>query len=254
MQISDLLKRSLISKAPLTGICFNSAMDRYNDINNAIVIKTEDLPFINESEEVISLKLLVSKAEKKVLCAEAGEDFADLVLSYLTLPLGSVIKLLDVNSSIGCVENLYRSVQGLSSDYIKSDECRDMLLSPKLAPFFGYSKQLLKIDEMPPKRGTETGRCSTCKWNNTLCKHGVDKSVFIELNPKLPSGKSEQGGGYAKGPGKFMVTNDLHVSPLTPVSTTQFISSQGLPFSKLEEKEANIDLPQVRIPQFISMN
>ncbi|KAG0477480.1 hypothetical protein HPP92_014321 [Vanilla planifolia] len=45
------------------------------------------------------LKLLVDNQSKKVLFAEADKDFIDFMFSLLTLPLGSVIKLLSPQQS-----------------------------------------------------------------------------------------------------------------------------------------------------------
>ncbi|KAM5583409.1 hypothetical protein ABKV19_003355 [Rosa sericea] len=43
-------------------------------------------------EEKISVKLMVSKSRKMVCFAEAGEDFVNLLFSFLTLPLGFILK------------------------------------------------------------------------------------------------------------------------------------------------------------------
>ncbi|KAF6149650.1 hypothetical protein GIB67_017383 [Kingdonia uniflora] len=59
--------------------------------------------------EKMTLKLMVSKPRNEVLYAEDGADFGDFIFSILTLPLGSVIKILGGNTNMGCIDNLYKS-------------------------------------------------------------------------------------------------------------------------------------------------
>ena len=52
---------------------------------------------------------------------------------------------------MGCLDNLYKSVQGLYfKDCMKSEERKAMLLDPKLPPYFGTKNQLLQIEEQAP--------------------------------------------------------------------------------------------------------
>ncbi|MCH90559.1 DUF674 family protein, partial [Trifolium medium] len=43
-----------------------------------------------ETEEYVQLKLLINKESNKVLFAEAGKDFVDILCSFLTMPLGTI--------------------------------------------------------------------------------------------------------------------------------------------------------------------
>jgi hypothetical protein len=50
-----------------------------------------------ESKEYANLfrvQLLVQKSNKRVLYMEAGKDFADVLFSFLMLPIGAVIKVI----------------------------------------------------------------------------------------------------------------------------------------------------------------
>lgn len=42
----------------------------------------------------IHITLMYSKSSQQILFVEAGKDFVDLVVGFLTLPIGCVIKLL----------------------------------------------------------------------------------------------------------------------------------------------------------------
>lgn len=46
------------------------------------------------TEKGIQITLMYSKSSQQVLFVEAGKDFVDLVVGFLTLPIGCVIKLL----------------------------------------------------------------------------------------------------------------------------------------------------------------
>ena len=71
----------------------------------------------------ISVKLSVNKSHKKVVYAEGGEEFADLLFSFLAFPPGFLTKFFGGDSCIRCLDNLYKSVQVLKV-FLKSEECK----------------------------------------------------------------------------------------------------------------------------------
>ena len=94
-----------------------------------------------------TLKVIVRKSEKKkILYAEAKEDFVDFLFSFLTAPLGSILKLLDGNSSLGCMDNLYKSVKDLNSSWFIRPSGTP-LLDPRVAPQFGFRRQPMQLFE-----------------------------------------------------------------------------------------------------------
>ncbi|KAG5009861.1 hypothetical protein JHK87_018376 [Glycine soja] len=68
-------------------------------------------------EEQISLKLLVYKKTNKVILAEAGKDFVDVLFCFLTMPLGTIARLVQTSDlgpgGVGCLSSLYGSVTNL---------------------------------------------------------------------------------------------------------------------------------------------
>ncbi|KAJ6814039.1 uncharacterized protein M6B38_139100 [Iris pallida] len=246
-EVLALLKRLLVSEMPVTDLYFHHN-DKTHDAprdhvgkKEAVQVKTESNQETNT--EGISIKLLINKHTNKILCAEADDDFLNILFSFLTLPLGSLIKILNKNTGIGRVDNLYRSAEDLSLEDIESEQSRSILLSPKLGPFFGCSNNILKLDEINPREGTKHG-CHTCYWKNNnkactaaKCDHGVGKSVIKELNPKSPQGGTEKGGGYAKGRGKFVVTDDLCVSPVSSSSIIPVLSKLDSSIDSVVERE-----------------
>jgi hypothetical protein len=53
-----------------------------------------ETPAENVARSLISITLLFSKVSRQVLCVEAGKEFVDFLLAFLTLPVGCIVKLL----------------------------------------------------------------------------------------------------------------------------------------------------------------
>ena len=166
----------------------------------------------------INVKLYLSADSDKVVCAEAGADLLDLLLSFLAFPLGSVVGLLEKHSSLGCIDNLYDSVELLSSDYgyMKSEECTNMLLAPMLPPYFGRHYKSLSIWQVSHQM-IRTCECTT----------------------------RQSGKGYARGMVKFMVTDEIEVTTMSAISGFHIINKSMAPISSLEEAEASLGEAEV---------
>ncbi|KAJ0979496.1 hypothetical protein J5N97_014970 [Dioscorea zingiberensis] len=230
-EILKLLERSLVSKMPLTDVFLHNA-DKINSRGESIIEIREHQRTCIQSKR-INLKLFLSNESSKVVYAESGEDFVNLLFSFLTFPLGLIVKVLNKQSCMGSIDNLYESVEllcSVNSDYMKSEECMNMLLAPKLPPYFGCASQLLKIDEMSPQK-------HRIRFNGVP----LDK---LEMNPRYLSSGLENG-GFVKGLVAFMVTDEMSVTPLSPISGVHIINKMMLPISCLEEAKASIGEAEV---------
>ncbi|KAJ1437332.1 hypothetical protein SESBI_03659 [Sesbania bispinosa] len=139
--VVDLLKFSLISKAPLTDFIFSSY---HFDPRNESSFVFGDLPPDDGRKMVV--KVLKRKSNGKILFAEVKEDFADFLFSFLTFPLGGVLNMLQGVSSLSCIDNLYKSMTELSPDrHLRSQDLKDKLAKPQCAPQFELSNQILPI-------------------------------------------------------------------------------------------------------------
>ncbi|KAK8999420.1 hypothetical protein V6N11_070587 [Hibiscus sabdariffa] len=58
----------------------------------------------------ISLKLVIDSTSQKVVYAQAGKDFVDFLFNILSLPVGSVMRLVTRPRMVGCVANLFGSI------------------------------------------------------------------------------------------------------------------------------------------------
>ncbi|CAN1269396.1 hypothetical protein LINPERPRIM_LOCUS13567 [Linum perenne] len=76
----------------------------------------------------VTLKLLIDRKTKRVLFAEAGKEFVDFLFTLLSFPLGTVIRLLSKNKMVGCLGNLYQSIEDLSDTFIQPSTNKDTVL------------------------------------------------------------------------------------------------------------------------------
>ncbi|XP_021817429.1 uncharacterized protein LOC110759651 [Prunus avium] len=113
-EVLKLLLRSLVSKKPLSKTLLKldpAPIPNPNlSLDQLILTSIESLllgDIMNEEEEEkIVVKLTVSVSKDIVYYAEAGEDFANLPLSFLTVPLGFILKHLRDASFKGCIDQL----------------------------------------------------------------------------------------------------------------------------------------------------
>lgn len=170
------------------------------------------------------------------------------------------------SASKECLDNLYTSTDE-SAEACLRPECQNLLLSPMLSPFFGCgASKILQVEELAPDRQdidgclkcfktygfANLGNCHGKFWYRKSyhqnCNESVKTTNLSELDPKTPKGGCDDGGAYVKhGPQKFIVTDDLHVLPLSLASTLQVVIEAKLQRKDLEEKEVVLTKPQVVI-------
>ncbi|XP_059302026.1 uncharacterized protein LOC132053955 [Lycium ferocissimum] len=108
------------------------------------------------AETKLSMKLLIDTKAKKVLFAEVEKDFFDFLFHILSLPVGTVIKLLKERGMNGCLPNLYESVENMNDTYIQSS--KDIILKPE-CPFRISSLPLQLLNDVPTQRAVY--KCSS---------------------------------------------------------------------------------------------
>ncbi|KAJ0705941.1 hypothetical protein HanLR1_Chr09g0301131 [Helianthus annuus] len=90
---------------------------------------------IEENEAKISVKVIVDKVNKRVVYAEADYTFVDILFSFMTLPLGTIVRILGKVDDkkfegLGSLNNLYQSLKDFPDCYLSSAECKPILLKP----------------------------------------------------------------------------------------------------------------------------
>ncbi|CAN6269118.1 unnamed protein product [Urochloa humidicola] len=262
-KITNLLKRSLTSNQPLTGLHFDVPISP-DDATLSMIPANLFPEQVNGNEEKIGsvkIKVLQTKINSAVLYAEVGHDFVDLVFGLLSVPLGSITKIFGQRLSEGCIDNLYRSISGSAEGCMGSDYQR-LLLAPELAPFFGSAgTQILQVAESAPKKirinscftcfkigcFSNLGRCrETYRGSYAYCHNSPKSAELCELDPKSSGVKSSNSDAYVKqAPHSFMVTDDFRVRPLSLDSTLRVVSEAKMQMKELVEKEVTLTKFQV---------
>ncbi|KAK4268658.1 hypothetical protein QN277_025278 [Acacia crassicarpa] len=76
----------------------------------------------SNSTATITVRMVVDTEENRGLYGEAGKDFVDVLLSFLTLPLGTFARLVDKDSNmkplrLGCTSSFYQSLANVEPKY-----------------------------------------------------------------------------------------------------------------------------------------
>ncbi|KAK1370713.1 hypothetical protein POM88_036805 [Heracleum sosnowskyi] len=217
-----LLQLSFSSETPLSDLFFGTKTmnSQVPSMESPIATRGDD------SSKKMNIKIYVQKSTNRIFLAHCSEDFIDFLLSLLTIPLGKVIRLLNNNhQSIFCFENVHKSVLELNVDeYLRSQKVKEKLLNPKLSEYYLGSSHIFPLE------------------GNPICNKylsDLDSDIFKELTDASP--KLE---GFVRGPTKYMVTDDLFVSPFSSVSCFTHLQSLKVPISDIEEQVISIGMEE----------
>lgn len=141
---------------------------------------------------------------------------------------------------IASIENTYRSVIELNvSEYLKSQELKNMLLDPKLPKQYLCSNNIFPLEEKAASNIFLNISPGNNYYNYYLTS--IHSTSIRELSSQTPKGE----GGFVKGPTKFMVTDELVVTPLSSMSCFTFLNRLKVPPTDIEEQVINIGLEEV---------
>ncbi|CAI0411441.1 unnamed protein product [Linum tenue] len=119
----------------------------------------------NSATSSFSLKLIIDKKEKRVLCAEAGKDFVDFLFNFLAMPVGAIAMLVtddrkedptkqttgSNNEIPGCVTELYDSTRNMNVSFFQNAD-RKAFLASWLHPETKFPK--VPLLPFPPRRSS----------------------------------------------------------------------------------------------------
>ncbi|KAJ1389613.1 hypothetical protein SESBI_38130 [Sesbania bispinosa] len=177
------------------------------------------------SKDQICLKLLIDEKKNKVLFAQAGKDFVDVLLSFLTLPLGTIARLVSAESnltkvSVGSISSLYESVANIDEKLFWTATCKEMLLQPRNSMERYCQDMKLNIDDTEKTRYfiCEEWECSRkatggllSTFRNQRCKCGKPMNRQIYHRDSSANGRTGED-GFALGT-TFIISDDLNVKP-----------------------------------------
>ncbi|KAF6160970.1 hypothetical protein GIB67_007611 [Kingdonia uniflora] len=204
------------------------------------------------AKTVIKLKLLIDKIQNRVVFAESGKDFVDVLFSFLTLPLGNIIKLIrkqQPSIAIGCLDSLYESIENLDLQHFESEACKSMLLNPRNSSVAECKKLKLNVDD------TETTKyylCSVCSVSflstsrNSKCYCGKLMNHEITVQGLGDQTGGDMEGVFVRGTATFLITDDLQVMPMSTTCSFAELKNFGVGDTNiLEEKTIDVELEQV---------
>lgn len=198
----------------------------------------------------ISLKALVDKPSNRVIFIEADYDFIDVLFSFMTIPMGKVVRLARDNSmplKIGCMNKLYESVEKIDVQVFRSTACRDMLLLPCSAADVHCKNLKLKLDNAEP---TQYFKCNSYDSHSWLsyhknascpsCKNYMSDEAYVTV------AASQVGGVFVKKRTRVIITDALQViPPLSAASISLFTKLGATNSNTTEELTFSIGVEQV---------
>ncbi|TYH51385.1 hypothetical protein ES332_D10G269300v1 [Gossypium tomentosum] len=191
----------------------------------------------------ISLKLIVDSTSQRVLFAESGKEFVDFMFNILSLPVGTVIRLLTKEQMVGSLGNLYDSLENMNDTYILSPANKDTLLKPIVPNNAANVPPLLPTVESSNLKPTGIYRCGNTYHRGScgLYVANDSKSVCPSCNNVMTQNATI--GGYVKGVVTYMIMYDLVVTPMSAISCFTLLNKFNIKdVGVLEEKTINIGI------------
>ncbi|KAF4362975.1 hypothetical protein F8388_020491 [Cannabis sativa] len=214
----------------------------------------------------VTLKLLIDSKGQRVLFAEAGKDFADFLFTLLSLPVGTVIRLLSTNGMVGSIGNLYESFENLSSTYIQPNVNKDIILKPSNSALGGAETLLLFLTNDDAASSLAAKKVYVCPFqHNCNQRHVSDKPGAMcptcnrAISHELPYVAAAAGGGGEGGPGSlggdeggfvkgvvtYMIMDDLQVKPMSTISSIAMLNQFHVKeVGSLVEKTVSVGLKE----------
>lgn len=203
----------------------------------------------------VSLKLLIDTKGRKVLFTEATKEVVDFLFTLLSLPVGTVIRLLLKNGMVGCLGQLYESVENLSYTYLQPNINKDILLKPKSKVDGANILHLLTNNDSNNKQLYICQSCNRCISNVSgrtcpKCTYYSMSTLVTYVAPQAPTTNaaktSASEGGYVKGVVTYMIMDNLEVKPMSTISSIAVLNSFNITeVGALEEKVVNLGMEEV---------
>lgn len=205
----------------------------------------------------VKLKLLIDTKAQRVLYGEADNKFINFLFNLLSLPLGAVIRVLKKEAMVGCLGNLYESIETFNGAYLKQPEqSSETLLKPKVS--FNCSTKLLPDIETTAAAAPTYYVCNnTSGYNSSSCRvclsdgpgancphcHSSMRQVGRYV---LPPSRSIE--GFVNDFATYIVTDDLTVKHISDFSITTLLKRFDIKdVDSLEEKVITLDVNEVHI-------
>ncbi|MFS7914549.1 hypothetical protein Hanom_Chr02g00154751 [Helianthus anomalus] len=248
-QIFNLLEGALASKNPLTCMVFPGShyIQGLGVSGGEPLVKNLTKVTTANSSRRLKLKVTMRKSTTKFLFAEGDYDFVEFLFGFLEIPLGTVIgKLLNGASIFLSLNNLFSSIFSLGvGEYIKSNELKNMLLQPQLV------QKYLSVNQIFPVTAESSLLGSYChsyskqgSFFASLTRFKMPKKYEREEFNDVRFKDSRINGRYLNAPAKFMLTDDLVITPLSSFSSITTLGKLKVPLNDIEVHELSIGIDE----------
>ncbi|XP_047940795.1 uncharacterized protein LOC125188099 [Salvia hispanica] len=203
---------------------------------------------------------MIDKERNKVLFATADSHFVDILLSFLTLPLGRIIKVLkqhygDELPTFGSLSSLYHGLSNLDSSHFVTDGAKQILLNPTTSFEDEYKRLKLDITDSQPAQYFCCSRRS-CRYNRfesrsvyydyiQLCKDCGSYNMTSEEAKKVSkAGYSD--GVWTKPRESFTIFDDLQIFP-NEIGLVRILTLLGITdANEMELVQADLGFNEIR--------
>ncbi|EXB65330.1 hypothetical protein L484_025410 [Morus notabilis] len=150
----------------------------------------------------------------------------------MSLPIGTVTRILSTNDMVGSIGNLYQSFENLSEIYIQPEAKKDTLLKPKSLIFEGAATLLALPDNADQTRNVFT--CGNCRRYVTYnlkdeCPScGNTMSTLAAFVKKAVKASSSVAKGYVKEVVTYMIMDNLEVKPMSTISSIALLNKYNV--------------------------
>ncbi|XP_073137094.1 uncharacterized protein [Henckelia pumila] len=180
-----------------------------------------------------SLNVVAIKESSKVLYAQVDSDFADVLLSFLTLPLGTIVRLLikhygDNVPVLGSLNSLYAGLLNMDTRHFWTEAGKLMLLNPRNSSQVQCSRLKLQIETTPPIQHFVCGNW-TCvsTYNNVKCLCRDPRNTMTRVDLEVEA-QSRDNSIFTLQTASFLLTDDLQILANTSASIFQILKQNGI--------------------------
>ncbi|KAI9156917.1 hypothetical protein LWI28_014078 [Acer negundo] len=185
----------------------------------------------------LKLKLLIDTKNQKVLFAEAGKDFVDFLIYFLSLPVGAVVRLLSEKTMVGSLSKLYQSIENLHETFLQPNQNKKSQLNHRAPNKCANATTIplsLPDDDDDDTNATENlYLCHECLLYADIpdftcpdCEETMITEIYKAKPVKTTETESKvDGAGFVKGVITYMVMDDLEVKPLSSISFIALLNS-----------------------------
>ncbi|CAA0808586.1 Protein of unknown function (DUF674 [Striga hermonthica] len=171
-----------------------------------------------------TLKVMINKDKTKVLFAEADSDFFDILLSFLTLPLGKIAKIVvdrygdNTPLAVGSLTSLYNSLADLDVLHFHTETGKQMLLNPRSVFDNECCKLKLNLNDSEPTKYFTCGRPKSRKHNFSMYYDtvGCDCGKTMSKETKFLSSEAAEDGNddqaFCRKGASFIISNDMRLA------------------------------------------